>query len=464
MEGHTALRHLPPVGRVLAMMGDLGVLAGFPRRAATLCAREALDEARRRLREEPREISHQEIADRAGTLLVRRFGTTLRRAINASGIILHTNLGRAPLSAAARAAVAEAAAGYSTLEIDLATGERGSRHFHLEDVLKVVTGAEAGFAVNNAAAAVVLALSALSEGRDVAVSRGELIEIGGSFRMPEVMQHSGARLAEVGTTNRTHIADYEAALARGAGLLLKVHRSNFIQQGFVHEVTLADLVGLGRRYGVSVVYDLGSGCLVDLRAVGLPAEPTVQAAVTAGADVVLFSGDKLMGGPQAGVIVGRRHAVDRCRGHPLARAGRIDKLDLAALAATLKAYVDPVAVWQEVPVLAMLAQPASLRRRRARRLARALARVLSSSATVAAVETAGEVGGGSLPGVAIPSAAVAIRPAAAQPEEWAARLRSGPVPVVAVIRDGALLLDVLALLPGDDRALPGLVRPLAATA
>jgi L-seryl-tRNA(Ser) seleniumtransferase len=464
MEGHPALRHLPSVGRVLAMMGDRGVLEAFPRRAATLCAREALDEARRRLLEEPREVSHEEIADRAEALLLRRFGTTLRRAINASGIILHTNLGRAPLSAAARAAVAEAAAGYSTLEIDLATGERGSRHLHLEELLKVVTGAEAGFAVNNAAAAVVLALSALGGGRDVVVSRGELIEIGGSFRMPEVMHHSGARIAEVGTTNRTHIGDYEAALARGAGLLLKVHRSNFVQQGFVREVPLADLVGLGRRQGVPVVYDLGSGCLVDLGAAGLPSEPTVQAAVSTGADIVLFSGDKLMGGPQAGVIVGRRRAVERCRSHPLARALRIDKLNLAALAATLRAYMDPVAVWHEVPVLAMLAQPASHRRRRARRLARALAGVLSSSASVAAVETAGEVGGGSLPGVTIPSAAVAIHPAAARVEEWAARLRSGPVPVVALIRDGALLLDVLALLPGDDRALPALLHPLAATA
>lgn len=464
MDTHPALRRLPPVGKVLAMMGDRGILAAFPRRAATLCAREALDEARRRIREGPGEVSHQEIADRAEALLLRRFGTTLRRAINASGIILHTNLGRAPLSDAARAAVAEAAAGYSTLEIDLATGERGSRHLHLENILKAVTGAEAGFAVNNAAAAVVLALAALSGGGDVAVSRGELIEIGGSFRMPEVMHHSGARLVEVGTTNRTYLADYEAALARGAGLLLKVHRSNFTQQGFVRDVPLADLVGLGRRHGVPVVHDLGSGCLVDLGTAGLPSEPTVQAAVAAGADIVLFSGDKLLGGPQAGVIAGRQHAVDRCRSHPLARAARIDKLDLAALAATLKAYMDPVTVWQEVPVLAMLAQPASLRRRRARRLARALARVLASSASVVAVETAGEVGGGSLPGVTIPSAAVAIRPAAARAEEWAARLRSGPVPVIGVIREGALLLDVLALLPGDERGLPDLVRPLAASA
>lgn len=471
MGGHIHLRRLPSVGRVLDALEDSGLLSAFPRRAATQSVRDALEEVRRRLREAqvlppawaPGDAAALEraVADRAGALLQRRFGRTLRRAINATGVMLHTNLGRAPLSAAAQAAVADAASGYSTLELDLETGERGSRHAHIETLLTSVTGAEAGFAVNNAASAVTLALAALSGGGAVAISRGELVEIGGSFRMPEVMRQGGARLLEVGTTNRTYLADFEAALADGAALLLKVHRSNFTQSGFVHDVPLEALVTLGRQRGVSVVYDLGSGCLVDLRAIGLPQEPMVQAAVASGADLVLCSGDKLMGGPQAGVIVGQRTAVDRCRRHPLARAVRLDKLTLAALAETLRAYLDPPRAWQEIPILAMLAEPEAARRRRALRLGRSLDRALGAAADVDVIATTGEVGGGSLPGTALPSYAVAVRPRAGRAETWAGRLRTAPTPVFGLVRDGALILDVLALLPGEDRLLPGLLRPLA---
>ncbi len=465
MADPSRFRALPSVDRVIGALEDRGLLTAFPRRAATLCARQVLDEARRRLKEGAAEASEpatpSAIVDRAEALLRRRFGATLRRAINASGIILHTNLGRAPLSAAAQAAVSEAAKGYSTLEIDLATGERGSRQVHLEALLTAVTGAEAGFAVNNAASAVVLALRALAGDRAVVLARGELVEIGGSFRMPDVMQQSGARLIEVGTTNRTYLSDYEAALGTDAALLLKVHKSNFTVSGFVHDVPLADLVTLGRRRGVPVVYDLGSGCLVDLGAVGLPQEPTVQAAVAAGADLIIFSADKLLGGPQAGVVVGARAAVERCRRHPLARAVRLDKLDLAALAATLRAYLDPAQAWREIPILTMLARPPASRRRRAMRLARALASVFGDRASVTVIETTGEVGGGSLPGAPISSHAVMIRPATDRPDEWAARLRSGSTPVVAIVRDDALLVDVLALQPGEDRLLPALLQPLA---
>jgi L-seryl-tRNA(Ser) seleniumtransferase len=445
-----SLRRLPSVDRVLKALAARGVLDEFPRSTAALCAREALAEARRRVREHGDGSAVDGVVADAEARLRRRFGRTLRRAINASGIILHTNLGRAPLSVDAQAAVAEAA-GYGTLEIDLASGERGSRHAHLEPLLTAVTGAESGFAVNNAAAAVVLSLAALAGGRDVAVSRGELIEIGGSFRLPQVMAQSGARLVEVGTTNRTYLSDYAAAVEAGAALLLKVHRSNFTQSGFVHDVPLADLVALGRRHAVPVVYDLGSGCLVDLASAGLPAEPTVQAAVAAGPDLVLFSGDKLLGGPQAGVIVGAREAVSQCRRHPLARAVRLDKLDLAALAATLRAYLDPARAWREIPILALLAQAPGARRRRARRLARAMGRALGDAALVDVVQTEGGVGGGALPGVSIPSWAVALRPTRARPEQWAARLRAASVPIIGVVRDDALLLDVLAMLPGDER-------------
>ncbi len=462
MASNPALRQLPSVGRVLRGLESRGLLGMFSRRAATLCARDAVDAARRRMRAGGADpLGLGAVIDEAEALLRHRFGATLRRVINATGVILHTNLGRAPLSLAAQAAVAAVAEGYSTLEIDLATGERGSRQAHLENLLVAVTGAEAGFAVNNAALGVVLSLAAMAGGRDVVVSRGELVEIGGSFRMPEVMLQSGARMVEVGTTNRTYLTDYDAAVELGAAAILKVHRSNFTQRGFVHDVSVADLVALGRRRGVPVIFDVGSGCLVDLGVVGLPPEPTVQAAVGAGADLVIFSADKLLGGPQAGIVAGDRSAVDRCRRHPLARAARIDKLGLAALAATLRAYLSPETVWREIPILEMLSHTPAQRRRRASRLARAVSRALGSAASVEVVETAGEVGGGSLPGVTLSSFAVAIRPRDGRPGAWANRLREGPVPVIAVVRHDALLIDVLALLPGDDRALPGLVRPLA---
>jgi L-seryl-tRNA(Ser) seleniumtransferase len=460
MDGPAALRRLPSVDRLLRALEARGVVGAFPRPAAAACVREVLAAARDRLRAAGGEVSEAALLGEAEVLLERRFGGTLRPAINATGVILHTNLGRAPLCAAARAAVEATAAGYSTLEVDLETGERGSRHAHLEAVLTAVTGAEAGIAVNNAAAAVTLGLAALATGAPVAVSRGELVEIGGSFRLPEVMAHSGARLAEVGTTNRTYLADYEAALAAGAAALLKVHRSNFTLRGFVHDVPLAELVALGRRRGVPVIYDLGGGCLVDLRALGLPAEPTVQEAVAAGADLIVFSGDKLLGGPQAGVVVGRRGAVDRCRRHPLARALRLDKLDLAALVATLRAYLDPDRAWEEVPVLALLRRSPAARSRLARRLARAAAAILGEAATVDVVPTEGEVGGGTLPGAVIASSAVRIRPAHDRPEAWAARLRRGVPPVIGLVRDRALLLDVLALLPGEDRRLRARLRAL----
>jgi L-seryl-tRNA(Ser) seleniumtransferase len=462
MPGQPALRLLPSVDRVLGALDRRGVLGEFPRRAVTLCVREAVEHARRQIREGAGGVPIEAIVDDAEARLRSRFGTSLRHAINASGIILHTNLGRAPLCAAAREAVADAA-GYSTLEVDLATGGRGSRHAHLEGLLLLVTRAEAGFAVNNAAGAVVLSLASIAGDRQVAVSRGELVEIGGSFRMPDVMRESGARLAEVGTTNRTYLADYETAIDRGAAVLLKVHRSNFTQTGFTHDVAVGDLVALGARRGVPVIYDLGSGCLVDLTKAGLPAEPTVQDAVEAGPDLVLFSGDKLLGGPQAGLVVGRGDAVERARRHPLARAFRLDKLDLAALAATLRVYVDPEAAWREIPVLSLLGRPVAERRRLARRLAAVLRTRLGAAASVRVVETEGQVGGGSLPGVAIPSFAVALQPAAGQPEQWARQLREASLPVIGVVRDDELLLDVLALLPGDHRALPRLCQRLIAS-
>ncbi len=458
-----SFRRLPSVERLLQHLEASGALGRHPRRLVVACAREAVEQARRRLiegRTVPDEITVDALAAQAEALLAERSAPSLDRAINATGIVIHTNLGRAPLAPAARAAVA-AAAGYAVLEIDRASGARGSRQSHVRGLLRELTGAEAALAVNNNAAAVLLALAALARGRAAIVSRGELVEIGGSFRMPDVMAASGCRLVEVGTTNKTYLADYEAALTPETALLVKVHRSNFAMRGFVHETSPAELVALGRRAGVPVLFDMGSGAFVDLRARGLPAEPTVQAAVAAGCDVVTFSGDKLLGGPQAGLLVGREAAIARIRAHPLARAVRIDKLDLAALEATLRLYRDPDRAWEEIPVLRMLSRTQEELRRAAHDLVARLAPVIGEASALAVQPTVSESGGGALPGVELPSFAVAIAPRRDRVEAWERRLRRHTPPVFARIADDRLLLDLRTLAPED---LAPLVAALAAAA
>ncbi len=365
----------------------------------------------------------------------------LRRVLNATGVVVHTNLGRAPLAAEARAAVAAVANGYSNLELDLAGGERGSRHAHVEELLRELTGAEAAIAVNNCAAAVLLACAALAGGRDTIVSRGQLIEIGGGFRIPEVLAAAGTRLVEVGTTNRTRRADYEAALASGGariGAILRAHPSNFRTVGFVEEVQIEALCDLG----VPVVDDVGSGVLGDDLEL-LAGEPPVRRSVRAGAALTAFSGDKLLGGPQAGLLVGTRAAVEACRRHPLARAVRIDKLSLAALEATLALHRDPAAARRALPVLAMLDADEATLRRRADELAAA------TGATV--VASTARVGGGALPLLELPGPAVAIDPGPAGATALAAALRAGDPAVVGRIHDGRLLLDPRTLTDAEAR-------------
>jgi L-seryl-tRNA(Ser) seleniumtransferase len=356
-----------------------------------------------------------------------RLRPSLRRVLNATGVVVHTNLGRAPLAASARAAVTAAAEGYSNLELDLAAGERGSRHAHVEGLLREVTGAQAGLAVNNCAAAVLLAAAALAgPGREVVVSRGQLIEIGGGFRIPEVVGQAGARLVEVGTTNRTRLGDYAAALGERTGVILRAHPSNFRTVGFTEEVEIEALCGLG----VPVVDDVGSGVLADDVEL-LADEPAVRRSVRAGAAVVCFSADKLLGGPQGGLLVGTSEAIETCRRHPLARAVRIDKLSLAALEATLALYRDPELARAELPVLAMLEAAPQTLEARARRLAAGCdGEVVASTA---------KVGGGALPLLELPGPAVAIDVALAQ------ALRAGDPPLVGRIVDGRLLLDVRTL-------------------
>src|SRR5919198_1289433 len=356
-----------------------------------------------------------------------RLRPSLRRVLNATGVVVHTNLGRAPLSPAARAAVNAVAEGYSNLELDLTTGERGSRHAHVQTLLREVTGAEAALAVNNCAAAVLLAAAALGgPGREIVVSRGQLIEIGGGFRIPEVVAQAGAQLVEVGTTNRTRLADYAAALGERTGAILRAHPSNFRTLGFTEEVEIEALCSLG----APVIDDVGSGVLADELEV-LADEPAVRRSVRAGAALVCFSGDKLLGGPQAGVMVGTREAIQACKRHPLARAVRIDKLSLAALHATLALYRDPELARAELPVLAMLDAPPEALEARARRLAeRCGGEVVAATA---------KVGGGALPLLELPGPAVAIDVALAEP------LRAGDPPVIGRISDGRLLLDVRTL-------------------
>jgi L-seryl-tRNA(Ser) seleniumtransferase len=341
---------------------------------------------------------------------------SLRRVLNATGVVLHTNLGRAPLAEAAIAQVVETARGYSNLELDLSSGTRGSRQDHVAPLLRRLTGAEAALVVNNNAAAVLLALAALAEGREVIVSRGELIEIGDGFRIPDVLVRSGARLVEVGTTNRTRAQDYERAIGPETALLLRVHQSNFRQVGFAEQPRIAELAAVAARHGIPLVDDLGSGALAELSG-----EPSIRESP---ADLVCFSGDKLLGGPQAGIVVGRAELVEKLRRHPLQRALRADKLTLAALEGTLRAYLDG----DDVPVLRML-----------RGDARARAERLASLTGGEVEETVGRVGGGALPQVELPSFAVALD------ESLAAPLRAATPPVLGIVRDGRLLLDCLAL-------------------
>ena len=382
----------------------------------------------------------------------------LRRVINATGVVLHTNLGRAPLAAAARAAIDDVARGYANLEYDLARGERGSRHDHLRELLRELTGAEDACVVNNNAAATVLGLAGLASGREIIVSRGELVEIGGSFRLPEILAMSGGRMVEVGTTNKTRAADYAAAITPATALLLKVHRSNFALVGFTAEVEAAELVAIGRARGVATMIDLGSGALFDQatqRAWGLPDEPTVGEAVASGADLVTFSGDKLLGGPQAGIAVGRTAAVAAARAHPLMRALRPDKLTLAGLAATLALYRGGRAP-DAVPVAAMLGASAAVLRARAEALAAAIGEVARLAVVVEGCTSA--VGGGAMPTAALASWAVTLagRPA----DGLDAALRAAPVPVVARIADGRVWLDVRTVLPEDLAEVVAAVRAL----
>jgi L-seryl-tRNA(Ser) seleniumtransferase len=384
-----------------------------------------------------RSTSAAGVDDDARALLERATRARLRPVLNATGVIVHTNLGRAPLADAAIEAVREVARGYSNLEYDLDEGARGSRQAHVEESLRELTGAESALVVNNCAAAVLLAAAALAEGRELVVSRGQLVEIGGSFRVPDVVARSGARLVEVGTTNRTRLADYEQTLGPETGAVLRAHQSNFRTVGFVAEVEIEPLCELAARSGVPVIDDLGSGALAE-RVPELADEPVVRRSVAAGCAVACFSGDKLLGGPQAGVMVGTRAAIERCRSHPLARAVRIDKLSLAALEATLVLHRDPAAAVHEVPVLRMLTAGDAELRARAELMRE---RIAAAGGDARVIDASAKVGGGALPLLELEGPVCAVDPGPVGVDELARRLRRADPPVIARAREGWLLLD-----------------------
>jgi len=445
------LRKIPSVEAVLES-GLMAPLADkYCRPLVVSAVREATARERNRiLAGEKTEVSSiAEIVTAVTELLEVRMKRSMRRVVNATGVVLHTNLGRALLTASAVEAVTEAAAHYTNLEYDLARGERSTREAHVERLVRELTGAEACHVVNNNAGAVLLALNSLAEGRDVVVSRGELVEIGGSFRLPDVMAKSGSRLVEVGTTNRTTARDYEKAIGKDTAVLLKVHKSNFKMTGFVSEVSLEELVEIGKRRNVLVVEDLGSGALVDFGLFGLPGEPVVADRVAKGADAVTFSGDKLLGGPQAGLIVGEKGTVRRMKDNPLSRALRVDKLSLAALEATLIETLGGPGLKETVPSFRMIAQPSAEVRRRSEALVARLGQV-SDALSITIVEGTSQVGGGALPEADVKTWLISLTSERLDEDSVESVLRGGPVPIVARIAKGAVHLDLRTVLAEDE--------------
>jgi L-seryl-tRNA(Ser) seleniumtransferase len=443
------LRKIPKVDVILAHPGAQPLIAESGREFFAACLAEVFDSLRGRLRaggDAP--VDPVSILSAVRERLAERSAPRLCRAINATGVILHTGLGRAVLPQAALEAIASEQKGYSILEVDRASGERSIRETHVAGLVGEITGAEAATVVNNNAGATLLALASLAKDHEVITSRGQLVEIGGSFRIPDVMKESGAQLVEVGTTNKTYIGDYEAAVTERTRLLLRVHTSNYRIVGFTHSASLEELVALGKQRGIPVMDDLGSGAFVDLSPFGVTDEPTVQSSVKAGADVITFSGDKLLGGPQAGLIVGRRDAVSRIRKNPLFRALRVDKLTLTALEATLKLYLDRGRLFRELPTLRMISMTLDECERRALSLAAKLKGL--SGLTVEVRDDSSEFGGGSVPTQQIPTKVVAVRHASLSLEALSTKLRLGRPCIFARVQHERVLFDVRTLQDGEE--------------
>lgn len=453
------LRAIPAVGEVLGWDRVISLLDSLPRWAVIQAIQEALAQERSRIIEAWSDRAEPQVPDRSSMeSLIREKAQaiarpSLRRVINATGVVLHTNLGRALLSREAVDALKDAACGYTDLEMDLGTGRRSSRYVHIRSLLCEICCAEGALVVNNNAGAVLLALSTIAQEMEVVVSRGELVEIGGSFRIPDIMLASGCRLVEVGTTNKTRPGDYRIGVTDRTGLLLKVHPSNYRIVGFTEETGLEELVSLGTEHGIPVMVDLGSGSLVDFRSRGLSHEPTVEEVLKTGADIVTFSGDKLLGGPQAGIIVGKASFIERMERNPLTRALRIDKFSLSALESTLRLYRDRESVWEKVPTLRMITISSSECKKRALALARRLRRIEEGKFPCEIREGVSRVGGGAFPLEDLPTYLVSIRPTGVSPYELYRELLASDPPVITRLEDDALVLDVRTIQESEYRQL-----------
>ena len=438
------LRLLPSVQHCLAYLESQPDTAAIPARRLTHCCRLFLDELRQAFLsgERRQELVRPLVLAELHRFIQEYHQPSLRRVLNATGVIIHTNLGRSLLPPELGALLTTMASAYSNLELNLKTGKRGSRYSHVEALLCELTGAEAALVVNNNAAAVLIALETLARGKEVVVSRGQLVEIGGSFRIPDVMARSGAQLVEVGATNRTHLADYQAAINAESALLLKVHCSSFRIIGFTGEVSLSELVALGREHGLPVMEDLGSGCFIDLSRFGLIKEPTVQETIAAGVDLATFSGDKLLGGPQAGILVGRKEIIRRIQKNPLNRALRIDKLTLAALEATLRLYLDEEQALTHIPTLRMISEKADSVKKRSQRLLAMAAAPLADACILELCSMASQVGGGALPAQDLASWGLACKPLNMEAHQLERRLRQAKIPVLARMEHDVLYLDI----------------------
>jgi L-seryl-tRNA(Ser) seleniumtransferase len=451
------LRAIPAVEALLSTEECRRLVDLFGRETTLAACRRALEELRETiLKEEPAELekaelSPEKVAARVSAALKGKFGPSLRKAVNATGILMHSGLGRAVLSEDAGRALAEVSRGYSTLALDIETGKRGSRDSHVASLLCELTRAEAAAIVNNNAAATVLILNTLAKGKEVIVSRGQLVEIGGSFRLPDVMAMSGAILKEVGTTNKTHLRDYENAIGENTGAILRVHHSNYRILGFAEEPEIEPLAELGKKRGIPVVDDLGSGALVDLKKYGLESEPLISRSIGAGIDCACFSGDKLIGGPQSGVIVGREEWITPIKKNPLSRAFRCGKLTLAAMEATLKLFLTPEKLEERHPLYRMLAQKPDALEKRARRVAARLQKSLPAGVGVSVEDGEAQVGSGSVPVDTIPTKLLALRGSPASPDDLARKLRRQTPAIFTRIHDAAVLFDFRTIRPEEDK-------------
>ncbi len=451
----TTVRDLPPLHEVLGWPAVERLCADVPRWLVKEAARDVLAQERAailkgRVHEvAPQREIEQRIQEKVRLMMLPR----LRKVVNATGVVLHTGLGRAPLSEEAIEAVISVATGYCNLEIDLETGKRGHRFTHVDELLCGLTGAEASLVVNNNAAAVFLGVLSLAKDKEVIVSRGELVEIGGSFRIPDIIKETGARIVEIGTTNRTTVKDYERAITSHTGLILKVHPSNFRIVGFSSEATPRELVDLAKRFSLPFMYDLGSGCLCSLQGVGSPSEPLVKDVVNEGVDLVTFSGDKLLGGPQAGIMVGKKGILDPIRRHPLHRVLRVDKMTLAALEATLGLYRDSRAIDERVPVMRLFTTPSATLKKRAQRLKKLLYTLQPKPYDASTVQVVSRAGGGSLPAEDLPGVGVKVWFHKLSPEQALAFFRSFQPPIIARIEHGAVVFDMGTVLPGEEKTI-----------